>query len=77
MLFTDGRDSASWLDNEDVLEAARGSSRLLHVMGTEAFPDAYAAARPAQGRVKPDTESGYVYLLTRAAGTTSRDLLAR
>jgi VWFA-related protein len=36
VLFTDGRDSASWLDNEDAVQAARECSALLHVVGTEA-----------------------------------------
>jgi Ca-activated chloride channel family protein len=35
VLFTDGQDSTSWLENEDVFQAARESSALLHVVGTE------------------------------------------
>jgi len=71
VLFTDGKDSASWLDNGDVLQAARESSALLHVVGTESLPD---RSRPLVGPLWLDaganTESGYVYLLRRAAETT-------
>ena len=76
MLFTDGQDSASWLENEDVLQAARESSALLHVVGTEPLPAQRSARRsvlpPAAGssRERRSTESGYVYLLRRAAETT-------
>jgi VWFA-related protein len=38
VLFTDGQDSSSWLENEDVLQAARESSALLHIVGTESLP---------------------------------------
>jgi VWFA-related protein len=57
VLFTDGQDSASWLENADVLQAARESSALLYVVGAEA----------AGGRSE---ETGYLYLLQRAADTT-------
>jgi hypothetical protein len=102
VLFTDGQDSASWLDNEDVLEAARESSALLHIVGTESLP-ARSRGRdragdlprlrtdssPSRSRgqalsllrsgpsllsppfaAEPETESGHVYLLRRAAETT-------
>ena len=70
VLFTDGQDSASWLENEDILQAARESSALLHVVGTEALPERTRPLLLPQGRVEPETESGYVYLLRRAAETT-------
>ena len=70
VLFTDGQDSASWLDNEDVLEAARESSALLQVVGTEALPERTRPLVLPRGRIEPETESGYVYLLRRAAETT-------
>lgn len=77
VLFTDGQDSASWLENEDVLTAARESAATLHVVGTESLPE---RSRPLQVLLfqglstpvgAPDqAESGYVYLLRRAAETT-------
>ena len=77
VLFTDGRDSASWLENEDVLQAARESSALLHVVGTEPLP-VRSRTRTLPGsmgpgapvRVHEEAESGHVYLLRRAAETT-------
>jgi VWFA-related protein len=76
VLFTDGQDSASWLENDDVLEAARESSALLHVVGTEPLPTRVRSPllpflpsqHYASGPV--EVESGYVYLLRRAAETT-------
>ena len=59
VLFTDGQDSASWLENENVLQAARESTALLYVVGTEAAGD-------------PE-ETGYMYLLQRAAAITGGD----
>jgi VWFA-related protein len=100
VLFTDGLDSASWLENEDLVQAARESSALLHVVGTEALgaptfwprptgsfpkrrtgvpqpgdPGRLASLRSAVARAgsrskQADGESGYVYLLRRAAETT-------
>jgi Ca-activated chloride channel family protein len=60
VLFTDGRDTASWVENEDVLQAARESTALLYVVGSE------TAAGPHQ--VSPET--GYMYLLQRTADIT-------
>jgi len=100
VLFTDGQDSASWLENEDVVQAARESSALLHVVGTEPvgapsfwprpteslpklrtgvpqFKDSrrlaslrYATVRAGSRSERANGESGYVYLLRRAAETT-------
>jgi len=102
VLFTDGQDSASWLENDDILQAARESSALLHVVGTESLParsrDPSRApslpilrteSSPSRSRgptlpllrsnpallsppfaAEPEMESGYVYLLRRAAETT-------
>ncbi len=100
VLFTDGQDSASWLENEDVVQAARESSALLHVVGTEpvgarssppnpipSLPRLRTDMRrpngswqraslrpgliPSSSRSEPaEGESGYVYLLRRAAETT-------
>jgi Mg-chelatase subunit ChlD len=69
VLFTDGQDSVSWLENEDILQAARESSALLHVVGTEALPERTRPLLLPQGRVEPKTESGYVYLLRCAASS--------
>lgn len=76
VLFTDGQDSASWLGNDDLLEAARESSALLHIVGTEPLPSHLQApllpfprSRSAPSAPQ-ETESGYVYLLRRAAETT-------
>jgi Ca-activated chloride channel homolog len=35
LVFTDGEDTTSWLDTVDVMEAARTSSVLVHVVGVE------------------------------------------
>ena len=82
VLFTDGQDSASWLENEDVLQAARESSALLHIVGTESLPTRSRAPTLPSLRSDPSSrshgfapepeemESGYVYLLRRAAETT-------
>jgi Ca-activated chloride channel family protein len=70
VLFTDGRDSGSWLKNADVLQAARESSTLLHVVGTEARGLQLARSSRGAGFSPVDTESGYVYLLQHAAEIT-------
>jgi VWFA-related protein len=70
VLFTDGQDSASWLRNEDVLQAARESSTLLHVVGTESRGLRLARSSRGAGFSPVETESGYVYLLRRAAEIT-------
>jgi VWFA-related protein len=70
VLFTDGQDTGSWLENEDVLRAARGSSTLLFVVGTEA-PSSRSARPPTPwGFRAVEAEPGFVYLLRRAAETT-------
>jgi VWFA-related protein len=82
VLFTDGQDSASWLENDDILQAARESSALLHVVKTESLPTRVRAQSLPSVRTDPSLrshgfasesgamESGYVYLLRRAAETT-------
>jgi VWFA-related protein len=74
VLFTDGQDSASWLENEDIVQAARESSALLHIVGTEPLPDRAPSRAPSLllGLYGTETEieSGYVYLLRRAAEIT-------
>jgi Ca-activated chloride channel family protein len=70
VLFTDGQDSGSWLENEDVTRAARESSTLLHVVGTESRGLRIARSTHGAGFAPAFTESGYVYLLRRAAETT-------
>lgn len=56
VLFTDGRDTASFLENDALLQAARESPALLYVVGSEAAGDS--------------SEPGYMYLLQRAADIT-------
>jgi len=76
VLFTDGQDSASWLENDDLLQAARESSALLHIVGTEPLPAHLRsplltlARSRAFASTPQEFESGYVYLLRRAAETT-------
>jgi VWFA-related protein len=70
VLFTDGRDSASWLDNGDVLSAARESPGLLHIVGTESRGLRLRPSTKGAGFAPLFTESGYVHLLRRAAETT-------
>jgi VWFA-related protein len=70
VLFTDGQDAGSWFANEDVLRAARESSTLLHVVGTEGRRLRIARSSRAAGFAPVLDESGYVYLLRRVAETT-------
>lgn len=68
VLFTDGEDAGSWLQNDDVLQAARESSTLLYVVGTTPTGLQAADTRSLVKRIQP--EPGYIYLLRRAAETT-------
>lgn len=70
VLFTDGRDTASWLENDDVLQAARESSALLYVVGTEAAGLRFELSPTGAGSRPVRSDSGYMYLLQRAADTT-------
>jgi VWFA-related protein len=70
VLFTDGQDAGSWFENEDVLRAARESSTLLHVVGTESRGLRIARSSRGAGFAPIFAESGYVYLLRRIAETT-------
>jgi VWFA-related protein len=70
VLFTDGQDAGSWLDNEDVLRAAREAMTLLHVVGTESRGLRLARSTRGAGFSPTFGESGYVYLLRRVAETT-------
>ena len=58
VLFSDGRDTASWLENEDLLRAARESTTTVYVVRTR------------EERAGP-AESGEDYLLRRVVETTS------
>jgi VWFA-related protein len=57
VLFSDGRDTSSWLENEDLLRAARESSTTVYVVRTR---------EEGAGT----TESGEAYLLRRLVETT-------
>jgi VWFA-related protein len=57
VLFSDGRDTSSWLENEDLLRAARESSTTVYVVRTREEGPAV-------------DESGPAYLLRRVAETT-------
>jgi len=57
VLFSDGRDTSSWLENEDLLRAARESSTTVYVVRTR------------EERAGPG-ESGEDYLLRRVVETT-------
>jgi VWFA-related protein len=70
VLFTDGQDAASWLENDDVLQAARESSALLHVVGTETRGFRLARSSRGAGFSPVATEPGFVSLLRRAAEIT-------
>jgi VWFA-related protein len=72
VLFTDGQDTASWLANDDALNAARESPTLLHVVGTESrgFAVDLSSSSRGAGMSTIHTESGYVYLLRRTAEIT-------
>ncbi len=70
VLFTDGQDDASWLENDDVLQAARESSTLLQVVGTETRGLRLARSSQGAGFSPVANEPGFVYLLRRAAEIT-------
>lgn len=70
VLFTDGQDSASWLENEDLLSAARESPALLYVVGTESAGFELARSSRGAGFAPAFAEAGYVQLLRRVAETT-------
>ena len=70
VLFTDGQDTMSWLENDDVQRAARESSTLLHVVGTEPRGLRMARSTRGAGYAPVFKESGYVHLLRRIAETT-------
>jgi Ca-activated chloride channel family protein len=69
VLFTDGEDTGSWMENDDVLQAARESSALLYVVGTKE-PGVRPPARLGTPEGRTRHEPGHVYLLRRAAETT-------
>ena len=53
------------------MQAARESSALLHIVGTEPLPErSRPVVLPLLQIAEENTESGYVYLLRRAAETT-------
>jgi Ca-activated chloride channel family protein len=57
VLFSDGRDTSSWLENEDLLRAARESSTTVYIVRTREEGD-------------ERRESGQAYLLRRVAEST-------
>jgi VWFA-related protein len=57
VLFSDGRDTSSWLENEDLLRAARESSTTVYIVRTREEGSETA-------------ESGHAYLLRRVAEST-------
>jgi VWFA-related protein len=57
VLFSDGRDTSSWLENEDLLRAARESSTTVYVVRTREEGSGFG-------------ESGQAYLLRRVVATT-------
>jgi VWFA-related protein len=70
VLFTDGQDSASWLENDDVLSAARESSTLLYVVGTESRGLRLVRSSQGAGTAPVFAEASYVSLLRSAAEIT-------
>jgi VWFA-related protein len=70
VLFTDGQDASSWLQNVVVLRAARESTALLHVVGTENRGLQMTRSSRGAGFAPAFAESGYVYLLRRIAEIT-------
>jgi VWFA-related protein len=66
VLFTDGVDNASFFSNADLLQAARESSALLHVVGSRELPPPPTLFVRAPRFEEPD----HAYLLRRAAETT-------
>jgi VWFA-related protein len=78
LVFTDGEDTTSWLDTDDVLDAARTSLALIHVVGVEnPRPGAVETPRvldlhgdPAIGLTPEPEESHGVQFLRRLAETT-------
>jgi hypothetical protein len=73
-VFTDGEDTRSWLENEDVLQAARESSTLVHIVAgrdPESLPPpSFGVGANAWRPRFPSEEPGYLYLLRQVAETT-------
>ncbi len=70
VLFTDGQDTASWLENDDVLQAARESKALLYIVGTEGRGARFTRSPTGSGMRVDHTEPDHVYLLHRVADLT-------
>jgi VWFA-related protein len=68
VLFTDGKDTASWVGNDDVLEAARESPALLYVVSTEPSGSHFQPSRIGPPLLV--SGSGYSRLLQSAADIT-------
>jgi hypothetical protein len=70
VLFTDGQDTASWLENDDVLQAARESKAVLYVVGTSARGARFTRSPTGAGYRVDHSEPDHVYLLHRVADLT-------
>ncbi len=73
VLFTDGQDTTSWLENSDVERAARESSTLVYVVGTLAAADDASGALDRSGipfGAQGPPESGRAAFLRRIAEST-------
>ncbi len=70
VLFTDGADTASWLENDDVLQAARESKALLYVVGTGSRGARFTRSPTGSGYRVDHSEPDHVYLLRRVADLT-------
>jgi VWFA-related protein len=70
ILFTDGQDTASWLENDDVLQAARESKAVLYVVGTEGKGARFTRSPTGAGYRVDHSEPDHVYLLRRVADLT-------
>jgi VWFA-related protein len=71
VLFTDGQDSASWLANDDVLQAARESQTLLYIIGTpQSTGKRFELSPIGRGTRVVDFEPDHVYLMHQIAHLT-------
>jgi hypothetical protein len=75
LLFTDGRDTASWLTEEDVLKSVRRAGTVIHIVRVESdgFLDRLAAA-PGGRTWSPNSDRQLRGLFTRALRRCGLDI---
>jgi VWFA-related protein len=70
VVFTDGEDNMSWLDERQVQDAARRSNAVIHAVGLPAPPPLLVATGPGRTVVSEPTELAQVRALRQTAELT-------